>query len=110
MYLARVRLQNWRSYDAAQFDFTKPRAGKPIVLVGAMNGHGKTSFLLALYLGIFGRYGLRYCEGFRSALGGGEEIPHYRRALEMYRRDVAEGDEPTEIEVVLSPIYLTMIW
>lgn len=102
MYLARMKLQNWRSYDEATFTFDKPRNGKPIVLVGAMNGHGKTSFLLALYLGIFGPDGLRYCEGFRSAFAGGEAAgttPYYRKALEQFRRDLADPDEPTQIEV-----------
>lgn len=105
MYFSRVRMQNWRSYDAATFDFSRPRSGKPVVLVGAMNGHGKTSFLLALYLGIFGRFGLRYCEGFRSAPAGGgdDDLKHYRRAIESYRRNSADPAEPTEIEVILKP-------
>lgn len=106
MYLARMKLQNWRSYDEADFRFDKPRSGKPIVLVGAMNGHGKTSFLLALYLGIFGADGLRYCEGFRSTFAGGGEgdgLPHYRRAIEMFRRSNANSADPTLIEVEFRP-------
>lgn len=109
MYLASMKLQNWRSYDEAVFQFDKPRAGKPIVLVGAMNGHGKTSFLLALYLGIFGADGLRYCEGFRSAFaggGGGNGLPHYRRAIELFRRNHANASDPTLIEVEFRPTLL----
>ena len=59
MYISRIHLQNWRSYADAVFQFDEPRRGRPLVLVGAMNGHGKTSFLISLYLGIFGRFGLR---------------------------------------------------
>lgn len=46
MYLATVNLVNWRSYRDARFRFKAPTRKKPLVLVGAMNGHGKTSFLL----------------------------------------------------------------
>jgi DNA sulfur modification protein DndD len=65
-----------------------------------MNGHGKTSFLVALYLGLFGRFGLRYCEGF-----GNEELSdtHYKEAIHRFRRNTADKDDPTSIELIFSP-------
>lgn len=103
MYLARIKLTNWRSYDQAVFDFRPPsrKERKPIILIGAMNGHGKTSFLLSLYLGMFGRFGLRYCEGFRSS--GDGDSAGYRRAIENYRRNTADPGEPTEVDLTFSP-------
>jgi DNA sulfur modification protein DndD len=72
------------------------------VLVGAMNGHGKTSFLLALYLGLFGRYGLRHAEGFAHFQS--EDISHYREAIRKFRRYSADPDEPTTIDLIFSPV------
>ena len=59
MYLSKLRLQNWRTYADVTFEFKEPSPRKSVVLAGAMNGHGKTSFLVSLYLGLFGRFGLR---------------------------------------------------
>lgn len=103
MYLSEVRISNWRAYDSALFRFkTPPQSGnKPVVLIGAMNGHGKTSFLLALYLGLFGKYGLRYCEGFRSS--GDSDASGYRRAIDSYRRTGSDPADPTEVSLIFSP-------
>jgi DNA sulfur modification protein DndD len=101
MYLSRLHLSNWRSYADATFDFKRPTERRPVTLIGAMNGGGKTSFLIALYLGLFGRFGLRHCEGFRSIAE--DDISSYRKALAKFRRNVAEADEPTRIELTFTP-------
>lgn len=103
MYLSEVRITNWRTYDNAVFKFKAPPPSgkKPVVLIGAMNGHGKTSFLLALYLGLFGKYGLRYCEGFRSS--GDTDASGYRRAIDSYRRTGSDPADPTEVALTFSP-------
>jgi DNA sulfur modification protein DndD len=101
MYLSKLHLRNWRSYADAQFEFKEPRRNKSVVLVGALNGRGKTSFLTALYLGIFGRFGLRYCEGYTAAANG--DAGTYRQAIERFRRDVATREEPTEIDITFAP-------
>ena len=103
MYMSRIALTNWRSYEQAVFDLRAPsrKERRPIVLIGAMNGHGKTSFLLSLYLGLFGRHGLRYCEGFRG--GGDGDSAGYRRAIESYRRTGADSSEPTEVDLTFTP-------
>lgn len=104
MYLSRLHLQNWRSYADAVFEFKEPTQRKSVVLVGAMNGHGKTSFLVSLYLGLFGKFGLRYCEGFRrEETNSGES---YRSALGKYRRNHADPSEPTIIDLTLTPTHL----
>lgn len=101
MYLSKLHLHNWRSYADATFEFREPTTRKSVVLVGAMNGHGKTSLLMSLYLGLFGRFGLRYCEGFRSE--GEEDIKSYRDAISRYRRNNAVSEEPTTIDLTLTP-------
>lgn len=101
MYLSRLHMTNWRSYADATFDFKKPTERRPVTLIGAMNGSGKTSFLIALYLGLFGRYGLRHCEGFRAIAE--DDINSYRKAISKFRRNVAEPDQPTRVELTFTP-------
>lgn len=101
MYLSEVHLQNWRSYRDATFRFKPPTKRRPLVLIGAMNGHGKTSFLLSLYLGLFGRFGLRHAEGFASHLA--ENLGFYRDAVTKFRRNSAPPDEPTVIDLTFAP-------
>jgi len=102
MYLSRLHLQNWRTYADAAFDFSEPRRGRPIVLVGAMNGHGKTSFLMSLYLGLFGRYGLRHCEGLKNI--NTDDVGSYRQAVAKFRRNAADPEEPTVVDITMTPL------
>ena len=102
MYISYVELKNWRSYADCNFEFPAPDPERPLVLVGAMNGHGKTSLLLAFYFGLFGRHGVRYAEGFDL----GPDTPrirHYRQALEEFRRELAPDFEPTEVDITITP-------
>jgi DNA sulfur modification protein DndD len=101
MYLSKLQLKNWRSYADATFEFNEPTARKSVVLIGAMNGHWKTSFLVSLYLGLFGKFGLRHCEGFSRA--DGDDVSTYRQAIERYRRNVADPDDPSVIDITLTP-------
>ena len=101
MYLSKIHLVNWRSYTDAMFEFRKPSSRRPLVLVGAMNGSGKTSLLVSLYLGLFGRFGLKYCEGFDKF--SPDDSPHYREAISDFRRNMADPVEPTSIELVFAP-------
>lgn len=102
MYLSEVRLINWRSYEDVTFPFPEPQPEKPLVLIGAMNGHGKTSMLLGLYFGIFGRFGTRHAEGFQV---GGDDTRslYYRRAVQAFRRRGADSDDPTEVHIIFRP-------
>lgn len=102
MYLSKLHLQNWRSYADGQFVFNEPTERRSVVLVGAMNGHGKTSFLMSLYLGLFGRFGLRHCEGF-GQFDSQNDFKTYRDAIAKFRRNTACADEPSVIDVTLSP-------
>lgn len=101
MYLSEVHLVNWRSYRDARFKFKAPTKRRPLVLIGAMNGHGKTSFLLSLYLGLFGRFGLRHAEGF--ATHDANDLAYYRDAIARFRRNSATTDDPTVIDLTFSP-------
>ena len=58
MHISQIALQNWKAYASAAFDFPAPEPGQNIVLIGAENGHGKTSLFQAIVLCLFGQHGL----------------------------------------------------
>lgn len=54
MWIARIELSNFKAYQNQTFNFPNPSGGKNMVLIGGMNGHGKTTLLEALYLCLYG--------------------------------------------------------
>jgi DNA sulfur modification protein DndD len=77
MWIAKVELFNFKSYQHQIFEFPQPKAGRNIVLVGGMNGYGKTSILEALYLGLYGKEAVEHLgrAGLKDDIG-------YRKFLE----------------------------
>ena len=53
MYIKRIKLKNFKSYAEAEFEFPPPEKGRNLILVGAENGHGKTTLLEAIYLCLY---------------------------------------------------------
>ncbi len=102
MYISRLNIQNWRTYKDVTFEFKKPIPKKPLILIGAMNGVGKTSFLMSLYIGLFGRHGLRFVENHKAYFDKEENL-FYRSALESFRKRDADSDDPTVIDITISP-------
>lgn len=54
MWIDRLELSNFKAYQDQTFTFRKPADGRNLVLIGGMNGHGKTTLLEALYLCLYG--------------------------------------------------------
>lgn len=54
MWISQIELTNFKSYERASLEFPQPKDGENIVLIGGMNGYGKTSLLEALYLCLYG--------------------------------------------------------
>jgi len=55
LWISKIELTNFKSYRHAEFNFPEPENGKNIVLIGGINGYGKTSVLEALYLCLYGK-------------------------------------------------------
>lgn len=55
MWISRIELINFKSYKHQVFEFPAPSQGKNVILIGGMNGYGKTTILEALYLGLYGK-------------------------------------------------------
>jgi DNA sulfur modification protein DndD len=97
MYIESIRLQDWKAYVDETFRFPRPTKKKNVVLVGAMNGYGKTSLLEALILGLFGREGLGVLGRAVAREGESDKISYdnfleralHARALEGGRRSTS---------------------
>jgi DNA sulfur modification protein DndD len=101
MHLVEISLRNWRSYRNAQFHFPKPVNGRNMVLIGAQNGTGKTSLLIGLYLGLFGREAVHLIEGVRLSNSEERGGTHYRELLERTLHIPARSTEDPYASVSL---------
>lgn len=54
MWIDKIELTNFKAYQHQRFEFPKPEQGRNLVLIGGMNGFGKTTLLEALYLCLYG--------------------------------------------------------
>jgi len=109
MWISKIELSNFKSYQQQTFEFPAPEQNKNIVLIGGMNGYGKTSILEALYLCLYGkdaivhlaRAGLKTDEirGYPSflerafngeALRGGKEIMMVRVVINRTKTKAVE--------------------
>lgn len=82
MWIEKIELTNFKAYQYQKFTFPKPIRGRNLILIGGMNGFGKTTLLEALYLCLYGedathhlaRAGLQsnnsYAKFLQSALHG----------------------------------------
>lgn len=55
MWISLIELTNFKSYQHQELAFPQPNSGKNVILIGGMNGYGKTTLLEALYLCLFGK-------------------------------------------------------
>ncbi|MFT8523332.1 DNA sulfur modification protein DndD [Gluconobacter oxydans] len=55
MWISEIDLVCFKSYQKQEFYFPEPKEGRNIVLIGGLNGYGKTSILEALYLCLYGK-------------------------------------------------------
>lgn len=54
MWISKIELTNFKSYQYQEFTFPKPTPERNLSLVGGMNGFGKTTLLEAIYLCLYG--------------------------------------------------------
>lgn len=55
MWISRIELSNFKSFMHQKLEFPKPENGRNLVLVGGLNGYGKTTLLEAIYLCLYGK-------------------------------------------------------
>lgn len=60
MWISTIELIQFKSYQHAELTFPQPVDGQNIVVIGGLNGYGKTTILEALYLCLYGKDALPY--------------------------------------------------
>ncbi|HHK5987899.1 DNA sulfur modification protein DndD [Neisseria sp. P0009.S008] len=105
MWIHSIRLRDFKSYDNASFCFTMPENGKNIVLIGAENGHGKTTLLEAIYLCLYDSDAINHLK--RAGLDIRET--YYSKLLESALHHKAEpkygGQYTMSLEIEMRQIY-----
>lgn len=90
MILKKLTMHNFGVYAFTnQFEF---HGGKPVVLIGGMNGRGKTTFLEAVLLGLYGANSFAYTES---------KFKTYGQYLKSYVNK-SDGTKQTYIELEFS--------
>lgn len=103
MHLKSLSLRDWKAYSTAKFDFPSPIPNKNLVLVGAQNGFGKTSFFEAVVLGLFGKDGMPLIARAAFADVGAERLTtSYRGFMEkaINRNAVRNGRTSCSVTLV----------
>lgn len=100
MWLSRVELKNFKSYRQQVFEFPRPADGKNLVLIGGINGYGKTTLLEAIYIGLYGEEAIKH----KALDSAGLKTKSYGHFLEttFHRLAPAEGHERMEVSVEFS--------
>lgn len=96
MRISALKLVNFKSYRSQVFDFPPPRKNKNLILIGGLNGFGKTSFLEALYLGLYGAEAMNYLG--RAGLEVDKNAT-YSKFLTRAFNGNADADSPMSISV-----------
>ncbi|MDY4673250.1 MAG: DNA sulfur modification protein DndD [Desulfovibrio sp.] len=96
MRISALKLVNFKSYRNQVFDFPPPRQNKNLILIGGLNGFGKTSFLEALYLGLYGSEAMNYLGRAGLKL---DRNATYSKFLTRAFNGNADADSPMSISV-----------
>lgn len=73
MWIERIRLHDWKCFVEAKFDFPRPSNSRPVVLIGAENGAGKTSLLEGLLFCLYGPQAIELIAERESDMARGTE-------------------------------------
>lgn len=100
MWLSRVELKNFKSYRQQIFEFPQPQDGKNLVLIGGVNGYGKTTLLEAIYVGLYGEEAIKQ----KALDSAGLKTKSYGHFLEtaFNRLAPSDGQERMEVSVEFS--------
>ena len=100
MWISRIALRNFKSYQKQVFEFPKPSDGRNLVLVGGINGYGKTTLLEAIYIGLYGEEAINHNALDRAGL----KARGYGHFLEtaLYKHAIREGDDRMEVVIEIS--------
>lgn len=97
MWISRIELTNFKSYIHQKFLFPKPDEGRNLILIGGMNGFGKTTLLEAIYLCFYGQDAVPNLA--RAGLHSGAYGKFIKKAL--HGKAISNGQSAMEVEIEL---------
>ena len=98
MIINSIKIKNFQTYFGdVEFEFDKPSSKKNVILIGGLNGSGKTSFFSSIVLGLFGKN----AQGIIFERSTGESI---NDSYESYLNEVFsnEAKKVNDIEMEIS--------
>ena len=100
MIINSINIKNFQTYFGnVEFEFDEPSDEKNVVLIGGLNGAGKTSFFSSIVLGLFGKN----AEGIIFERSSGENIDDsYQTYLQEVFSNEAKKANDIEMEIALS--------
>jgi len=100
MIINSINIKNFQTYFGnIEFEFDQPNDDKNVVLIGGLNGAGKTSFFSSIVLGLFGKN----AEGIIFERSSGENIDDsYQTYLQEVFSNEAKKVNDIEMEIALS--------
>ncbi|MBN8442630.1 MAG: AAA family ATPase [Thauera sp.] len=100
MWISRIALRNFKSYQNQVFEFPQPARGRNLVLVGGINGYGKTTLLEAVYVGLYGEEAVSH----RALDRAGLHARGYGHFLEtaFYKHALRNGDDRMEVSIEIT--------
>ena len=100
MIINSINIKNFQTYFGnIEFEFDQPSDEKNVVLIGGLNGAGKTSFFSSIVLGLFGKN----AEGIIFDRSSGENIDDsYQTYLQEVFSNEAKKANDIEMEIALS--------
>ena len=117
MHLRSIRLRDFKAYGKARFDFPHPSDNKNVILIGGLNGFGKTTLFEAIVLGLFGRDGLRLVTRADAASDDARRNQSFRNFMRRALNGYALRQGRTSCQITLDfeddaaqPIEITRTW
>ncbi|MDO5639441.1 MAG: AAA family ATPase [Neisseria sp.] len=104
MWIHSIKLRNFKSYDNAAFSFPKPKGGRNIVLIGAENGHGKTTLLEAVYLCLYDKDAISHLQ--RAGLNTQKNTyPEFLKSALFHEAETRYGQYAMSLEIEIRQSY-----
>jgi DNA sulfur modification protein DndD len=100
MWISRLALRNFKSYQNQVFNFPPPAAGRNLALIGGLNGYGKTTLLEAIYVGLYGEEAVSQ----RALDRAGLKAKGYGHFLEtaLYKHALRNGEDRMEVVIEIT--------
>lgn len=98
MWISTIELINFKSYIHQKLAFPRPHEGRNLVLIGGMNGFGKTTLLEAIYLCLYGQDAVPHLA--RAGLHSDAYGKFIKKAL--HGKAISNGHHVMMVEIELS--------